>query len=80
MSLATRPWPDSTRCTISSRSKISRIAWRTRTSSNGAWSTAIVIVSQLPASDSSSARLELRLDRAHLGERDVDGGVDLAGR
>ena len=59
--------------------QISRIAWRTRTSSNGAWSIAIVIVSQLPASDSSSRRLELDSIVRHLAEGDVDGGVDLTG-
>ena len=39
---------------------------------------AIVIGSQLPASDSSSCRLESPSTVRHLGERDVGGGVDLA--
>ncbi len=37
---------------------MSRMAWRTFGSVKGAWSTAMVMGSQLPASDSSSTRLE----------------------
>ena len=42
------PSPASACCTICGRSTTSRIAWRTRTSSNGAWSTRIVNGSQAP--------------------------------
>ena len=75
MSLATRPWPESTCSTICGRSTMSRIAWRTRTSLNGAWSTRIVNGCHCPVWEISTLSLAVAL---HLGDLRRSGRLSIA--